>query len=161
MGTLSYAYGITLIAPSIGVLNEMLILCDNFANLYNVMFNSKETFCIKFSNEVIRNEAVFLYNQPLKWSEKVCHIYVTQNMFCWNKADWKEIENYKINLERNLLYINIPHDCITYTNYLCNNVEHLQRIQIFHDELIAACISASSAIPDTSNNKNKGNVSSI
>ena len=77
---------------------------------------------------------------------------------CWNKADWKEIENYKINLERNLSYINIPHDCITCTNYLCNNVEHLQRIQIFHDELIAACISASSAIPDTSNNKNKGNV---
>ena len=47
---------------------------------------------------------------------------------------------------------------MTCTNYLCSNVEHLNRIQIFHDELIAACISASSAIPDTSNNKNKGNV---
>ena len=56
---------------------------------------------------------------------------------CWNKADWKEIENYKINLERNLSYINKPHDCITCTNYLCNNVEHQKRIQIFHDELIA------------------------
>ena len=35
---------------------------------------------------------------------------------------------------------------------MCNNVEHLKRIQIIHDELIAACISASLAIPDTSNN---------
>ena len=43
----------------------------------------------------------------------------------------------------------VLHDC---TNYLCSNVEHLKRIQIYHDELIAACISASSAIPDTSNN---------
>ena len=77
---------------------------------------------------------------------------------CGNKADWKEIENHKINLERNQSYINIPHDCITCANYLCNNVEHLQRIQTFHDELIAACISVSSAIPDASNNKNKGNV---
>ena len=49
----------------------------------------------------------------------------------------------------------VLHDC---TNYLCSNVEHLKRIQIYHDELIAACISASSAIPDTSNNKNKGNI---
>ena len=71
---------------------------------------------------------------------------------------WKEIEDYKINLEHNLSYINIPHDCITCTNYLCSNVQHLKRIQIFHDELIAACISASSAIPDTSNNKNKSTV---
>ena len=40
MGALSYADDITLIAPSIGGLNEMLKLCDNYATVYNVMFNS-------------------------------------------------------------------------------------------------------------------------
>ena len=58
-GTLSYADDITLIALSIGGLNEMLKLCDNYANVYNVMFNSKKTVFIKFGDEVIRNEAAF------------------------------------------------------------------------------------------------------
>ena len=54
MGALSYADDITLIAP-IGGLNEMLKLCDNYATVYNVIFNSKKIVCIKFGNEVIRN----------------------------------------------------------------------------------------------------------
>ena len=65
MGALFYADDITLIAPSIGSLNEMLKLCDNYASVYNVMFNSKKTVCIKFGNEVMRNEVEFLNNQPL------------------------------------------------------------------------------------------------
>ena len=68
MGALSYADDITPIANSIGGLNEMLKLCDNYATVYNVMFNSKKTVCIKFGNEVNRSEAAFLNNQPLKWS---------------------------------------------------------------------------------------------
>ena len=47
MGTLSYADDIPHIAPSIGGLNEMLKLCDNYATVYNVMFNNKKTVCIK------------------------------------------------------------------------------------------------------------------
>ena len=74
MGALSYADDITLIAPSIGGLNEMLKLCDNYATVYNDIFNSKKTVYIKFGNEVIRNEAAFLNNQPLKWNEKVRHL---------------------------------------------------------------------------------------
>ena len=54
MGALSYDDDITLIAPSIGSLNEMLKLCDNYATVYNVMINSKKTVSIKFINEVIR-----------------------------------------------------------------------------------------------------------
>ena len=66
MGALSYADDITLIASSIGGLNEMLKLCDNYATVYNVIFNSKKTVCTKFGNEVIKNEASILNNQPLK-----------------------------------------------------------------------------------------------
>ena len=62
MGALSYADDITLIALSIGGLNGMLKLCDNYATVYNVIFNSKKTVCIKFGNEVIRTEAAFLNN---------------------------------------------------------------------------------------------------
>ena len=39
MGALPYADDIMLIAPSIGGLNEMLKLCDNYATVYNVIFN--------------------------------------------------------------------------------------------------------------------------
>ena len=63
-----------LIALSIGGLNAMLKMYDNYAIAYNVMFNSKKTVCIKFGNKVVRNEAAFLNNQPLKWSEKVRHL---------------------------------------------------------------------------------------
>ena len=42
MGALSYVNDITLIAFSIGGLNETLKLCDNYATVYNVMFNSKK-----------------------------------------------------------------------------------------------------------------------
>ena len=52
MGALSYADDITLIAPSIGGLNEMLKLCDNYATVYNVIFNSKKTVCIKFGKQL-------------------------------------------------------------------------------------------------------------
>ena len=52
----------------------MLKLCYNYATVYNVIFNSKKTVRIQFGNEVIRNEAAFLNNQPLKWNEKVCHL---------------------------------------------------------------------------------------
>ena len=68
MGALSYADDITFIDPSIEGLNEMLKLCDNYATVYNVIFNSKKTVCIKFGNGVIKNEAAFLINQPLKWN---------------------------------------------------------------------------------------------
>ena len=87
MGALSYADDITLIAPSIGGLNEMLKLCDNYATVYNVIFNSKKTVCIKFGNEVIRNEAAFLNNQPLKWNEKVRHLGNIIDKDCTELAD--------------------------------------------------------------------------
>ena len=62
MGAVFYADDITLIVPSIGSLNEMLKLCDNYATVYNVIINSMKTVCFKFGNEVIRNEAAFLNN---------------------------------------------------------------------------------------------------
>ena len=87
MGALSYADDITLIAPGIGGLNKMLKLCEIYATLYNVIFNSKTTVCIKFGKEVIRNEAAFLNNQPFKWNEKVSHLGKLIDKDCTELAD--------------------------------------------------------------------------
>ena len=51
------------------------------------MFNSKKTVCIKFGNEVIRNKATFLNNQPLKWSEQVRHLVNIIDKDCTELAD--------------------------------------------------------------------------
>ena len=110
MGTLSYADDITLIAPSIGGLKEMLKLCDNYATVYNVIFNSKKTVCIKFGNEVIRNEAAFLNNQPLKWNEKVRHLGNIIDKDCTELADC---------VFKKSMFIG-------YVNKLTSNFRHLQ-----------------------------------
>ena len=65
----------------------MLKLCDNYATVYNVIFNSKKTVCIKVGKEVIRNEAAFLNNQPLKWNEKVRHLGNIIDKNCTELAD--------------------------------------------------------------------------
>ena len=65
----------------------MLKLCDNYATVYNVIFNSKKTVCIKFGNKVIRNGAAFLNNQPLKWNEKVRHLVNIIDKDCTELAD--------------------------------------------------------------------------
>ena len=65
----------------------LLLYFDNYATVYNVIFNSNKTVCIKFGNEVIRNEAAFLNNQPLKWNEKVRHLGNIIDKDCTELAD--------------------------------------------------------------------------
>ena len=76
----------------------MLKLCDNYyATVYNDMFVRK-LFVLNFGNDVIRNEAAFLNNQPPKWSEKVRHLGNIMDKYCTELADcffiffnWAEI----------------------------------------------------------------------
>ena len=77
---------------------------------YNVIFNNKKTVCIKFGNEVIRNEAAFLNNQPLKWNEKVRHLGNIIDKDCTELADCV----FKKSM------------CIGYVNKLRSNFRHLQ-----------------------------------
>ena len=53
---------ITLIAHSIGGLNEMVKSCDNYAtvHVYNVIYNSTKTVCIKFGNDVIQSTSTYV-----------------------------------------------------------------------------------------------------
>ena len=53
IGALSYADDITLLCPSIRGLNEMIVLCCEYAKEYGITFNPKKTACIKFGRKVI------------------------------------------------------------------------------------------------------------
>ena len=47
----------------------------------------RKLFVLNFSNDVIRNEAAFLNNQPPKWSEKVLHLGNIMDKYCTELAD--------------------------------------------------------------------------
>ena len=48
IGTLGYADDITILSPSIRCLNEILKICEEFAQEYQVVFNEKKSAVIKF-----------------------------------------------------------------------------------------------------------------
>ena len=47
-GAFCYADDLTILSPSIGGLQTMLNVCDEFANEYFVKFNAKKTVCMRF-----------------------------------------------------------------------------------------------------------------
>ena len=59
-GVLSYADDITLICPSLRVINGMLHICSKFAETFSLTFNSKKSMFIKFGNNVNVNEIIKL-----------------------------------------------------------------------------------------------------
>ena len=62
--------------------NPMLKLCDNCATVYNVMFNSKKTVCIKFGNEVIFKKSMFIgYVNKLRSNFRHLQPHVLINLF--------------------------------------------------------------------------------
>ena len=59
MCALSYAHDITNLSPSIAGFIEMLQICHIFADKNSIIFNSKKTVCIKFGDNVVRNEEAY------------------------------------------------------------------------------------------------------
>ena len=59
-GAISYADDITLSCPSIRGLNRMLDICNKFAAEHYLIFNSKKFLTIKYGNEVIDTEYVYI-----------------------------------------------------------------------------------------------------
>ena len=68
IGALSYADDITLLCPSIRGLNEMIVLCCEYAKEYDMTFNPKETVCIKFGSKINIDEHVSISGFPVQWS---------------------------------------------------------------------------------------------
>ena len=74
IGALSYADNITLLCPSIRGLNEIIVLCCEYAKEYDVMFNPKKTVCIRFGSKIYIDEHVLINRFPVQWSESVRHL---------------------------------------------------------------------------------------
>ena len=73
-GALSYADDITLLCPSVRGLNEMIVLCCEYAKEYDIMFNPKKTVCIKFGSKIHNDEHVSMNGFTVQWSESVRHL---------------------------------------------------------------------------------------
>ena len=74
IGALSYADDITFLCPSIRGLNEMIVLCYEYAKEYDITINPKKTVCIKFGSKINIDEHVLISGFPVQWSESVRHI---------------------------------------------------------------------------------------
>ena len=48
IGALSYGNDITLLCPSVRGMNEIIVLCCEYQQEYDITFNPKTTVCIKF-----------------------------------------------------------------------------------------------------------------
>ena len=63
VGALSYADDITLLCPSIRGLNEMMYNCCEYAEKYNIVFNTK-----KIGDNVNNYEHVHINNTLVQWT---------------------------------------------------------------------------------------------
>ena len=74
LGVLSYADDITLICPSIRGLNKILKICNTFSKNNSILFNKKNTTCIKFGDLIKNGEKAFLDGSDLVWKDNVRHL---------------------------------------------------------------------------------------
>ena len=74
VGVLGYADDLTLLSPSVRSLNKILLICNNFADEFNITFNAKKTICIKFGNKVSEHDKVVLSGATIEWTNKVKHL---------------------------------------------------------------------------------------
>ena len=82
IGALSYADDTTLQYPSIRGLNEMIVLCCEYAEEYDITFNPKKITCIKFGIKININEHVSMNGFTVQWSESVRHLVNFLTLHC-------------------------------------------------------------------------------
>ena len=74
VGAPSYADDITLLCPSIRGLNEMIVLCCEYAKEHDITFNPKKIVCIKYGSKINIYEHVSMNGFTVQWSESVRHL---------------------------------------------------------------------------------------
>ena len=81
-GVLSYADDITLICPSLRVMNCMLKICSDFAQNFSLTFNSNKSMCIKFGESVNDREKIMLNDLQIAWVNDVRHLgnYINKSL---------------------------------------------------------------------------------
>ena len=65
-----YADDSIIMAPSAGALQELINICQEYANEYEMLYNTKKTVCLSFlpnQSKHLDIPLVYLNNKPLKW----------------------------------------------------------------------------------------------
>ena len=94
IGALSYYFffiadDITLLCPSVRGLNEMIVLCWEYAKEYDITFNPKKSACIKFGSQINIDEHMSINGFPIQWSESVSHFGNFVNTILSDSLDCK------------------------------------------------------------------------
>ena len=84
-GCLGYADDVTLLAPSLGSLQQMLDVCDMYGEDYGVQYNTNKTVCMKMSKsrcDTAHQYSVSLAHKKLKWVSTVKYlgVHVSSNL---------------------------------------------------------------------------------
>ena len=74
LGALGYADDIVIMSPSIRGLNEMIRVCESYADEYSLLFNEQKTVAIKFGDNFKSNCHVILNGKQVEWKEEVRHL---------------------------------------------------------------------------------------
>ena len=83
VGAFIYADDVTLLAPTSTALNVMLETCLNFAQCYDLQFNSSKTKCMYFSKtHTDRHDSIYFMNTPieLKQSTQLLGVHLTKDI---------------------------------------------------------------------------------
>ena len=74
-GCLGYADDLTLAAPSVGGLRQMVKTCEMFGQEYSVDYNPTKTICVLFGRRrALDKPRVELCGTPLSWVDRVKHL---------------------------------------------------------------------------------------
>ena len=74
LGALGYADDIVIMSPSIRGLNEMIRVCESYADEYSLLFNEQKTVAIKFGDNFYRIAMSYLMESRLNGKKKLGNI---------------------------------------------------------------------------------------
>ena len=74
LGALGYADDSVIMSPSSRGLNEMIRVCESYADEYSLLFNEQKTVAIKFGDNFKSNCHVLLNGKQVEWKEEVRHL---------------------------------------------------------------------------------------
>ena len=90
VGVVAYADDLCLLAPNAAVLQEMVIMCEEYGSEHNLLFSTdpvparSKTKCLVFTgnNRAVTLRPIMLNNKPLPWVDRVDHLghVLQQNM---------------------------------------------------------------------------------
>ena len=123
---------------------------DHFFVNHDLYGAVMDHFSVHEGDNVSFHEAIVLkLNLDVEYLSLSDRIYVKKPQ--WNKASHGELSRYRNVLDDLLGEVDVPWDAIRCDNVMCNDrANHCDRIQVFHDSLVNACLLASdSCIPKT------------